>query len=126
MWRSNFCWRGYIEGAPELVVEIAASTASIDLRDKKRVYRRNGVREYLVWQVMTGRLDWFGLQREEYIAFVPDAQGIIKSEVFPGLWLSVSALLAGDMLDVMATLQGGLSSTEHQDFVRRLGSFSQP
>lgn len=34
----------YIEGAPELIVEIAASSASYDLYDKKRVYRRNGVR----------------------------------------------------------------------------------
>ena len=39
---------GYIEGAPELVAEIAASSAAIDLGDKKRAYRRNGVREYLV------------------------------------------------------------------------------
>lgn len=112
--------RGYIEGAPELIVEIAASTASIDLRDKKRVYRRNGVKEYLVWQVTSGRLNWFSLQGEEYIELLPDAKGIIKSQVFPGLWLLVSALLAGDMVDVMANLQAGLSSTEHQEFVQRL------
>jgi len=110
----------YIEGAPELIIEIAASTASIDLRDKKRVYRRNGVKEYLVWQVTSNRLNWFSLKGEEYIELLPDAKGIIKSQVFPGLWLSVSALLAGDMQDVLTNLQAGLSSTEHQEFVQRL------
>jgi Uma2 family endonuclease len=36
----------YVEGAPELVIEIAASSAAIDLHDKKHAYRRNGVKEY--------------------------------------------------------------------------------
>ncbi|MEC4891565.1 MAG: Uma2 family endonuclease [Oscillatoria sp. PMC 1051.18] len=115
---------GYIEGAPELVAEISASTASIDLRDKKRVYRRNRVQEYLVWQVMDRRLDWFALQGEEYISLTPDAEGIIRSKAFPGLWLAVAALLAGDMLLVMATLQAGLASPEHQRFLQQLTSFS--
>lgn len=113
---------GYIEGAPELVVEIAASTASIDLRDKKRVYRRNGVKEYLVWQVSNQRFDWFSWQEGEYISVEPDAQGIIRSQVFPGLWLAVTALLRENMLEVMETLQTGLASTEHQEFVEQLGN----
>lgn len=109
---------GYIEGAPELVAEIAASSASIDLRDKKRVYRRNGVKEYLVWQVMEGRFDWFFLQDGEYISLTPDAEEIIRSQVFPSLWLSVSGLLAGDMLEVITTLQTGLATPEHQQFLQ--------
>ncbi len=115
---------GYIEGAPEFVAEISASTATIDLRDKKRVYRRNGVKEYLVWQVINHRIDWFCLQEGEYISLIPDAEGIIHSQVFPGLWLSVSALLAGDMPQVIATLQSGISSAIHQQFVQQLTSFS--
>ena len=111
---------GYIEGAPELVVEIAASTASIDLRDKKRVYRRNGVKEYLVWQVSNQRFDWFSWQEGEYISVEPDAQGIIRSQVFPGLWLAIAALLGGNMLEVMETLQTGLASKDHQEFVGKL------
>lgn len=118
--QSRFDEEGYIEGAPELVAEIAASTASIDLRDKKRVYRRNGVKEYLVWQVMEERFDWFSLQDGEYISVTPDVSGIIRSQVFPGLWLAVSALLAGDMLQVIATLQNGLASNEHQQFLQQL------
>jgi Uma2 family endonuclease len=111
---------GYIEDAPELIAEIAASTASIDLRDKKRVYRRNGVKEYLVWQVMEERFDWFSLQDGEYISVAPNAEEIIRSQVFPGLWLAVSALLAGDMAQVIATLQTGLTSREHQQFLQQL------
>ena len=111
---------GYIEGAPELVVEIAASTASIDLRDKKRVYRRNGVKEYLVWQVSNQRFDWFSWQEGEYISLEPDAQGVIRSQVFPGLWLAALALLEGNMVEVMETLQTGLASKDHQEFVGKL------
>jgi Uma2 family endonuclease len=111
---------GYIEGAPELIVEIAASSATLDLRDKKRVYRRNRVQEYLVWQVFEHHLDWFSLQEEEYVPLVADPQGIIRSQVFPGLWLAVSELLAGNMQQVLAVLQSGLSSDSQQNFVQQL------
>ncbi|MEG4227318.1 Uma2 family endonuclease [Microcoleus sp. N9_B2] len=117
---------GYIEGAPEFVAEISASTATIDLRDKKRVYRRNGVKEYLVWQVMNRRIDWFSLQEEEYISLLPDAEGIIRSRVFSGLWLAVSALIDGDMPSAIATLQAGLNSEAHQEFVQQLTAFPNP
>jgi len=110
----------YVEGAPELVAEIAASSAAIDLGDKKRAYQRNGVQEYLVWQVFEQRLDWFGLQDGLYISLTPDSQDIIRSCIFPGLWLAVSDLLAGNMQQVLAVLQQGLSSAEHQNFVQKL------
>lgn len=112
---------GYIEGAPELVVEIAASTATIDLRDKKRAYRRNGVKEYIVWQVSDRQFDWFVLEGGDYTSLTPN-NNIIQSRVFPGLWLAVSALLAGDMAEVLKTLQTGLASPEHQIFQQRLSN----
>jgi Uma2 family endonuclease len=112
----------YIEGAPELVVEIAASSAAYDLHDKKRAYRRNGVQEYIVWQVFENKLDWFRLEVDEYVSLLPDSQGIIRSQIFPGLWLGVSALLQGEMRQVLAILQQGLVSSEYQDFVQRLSS----
>ncbi|MEB3308971.1 MAG: Uma2 family endonuclease [Snowella sp.] len=111
---------GYIEGAPELVVEIAASTATIDLRDKKRAYCRNKVQEYLVWQVFENRLDWFVLENEEYIAIKPNSQGILQSRIFPGLWLDVEALLRDDMAQVLATQQLGLTSPEYLQFKENL------
>ena len=57
---------GYIEGAPELVAEVASSSASYDLHAKLRVYRRNGVREYLVWRVLDREIDWFVLRAGQY------------------------------------------------------------
>ncbi|MBD2679926.1 Uma2 family endonuclease [Nostoc paludosum FACHB-159] len=109
----------YIEGAPELVVEIAASSVAIDLHDKKKAYSRNGVKEYIVWQIFENKLDWFRLQEGEYVSLEVDANGVIKSQVFPGLWLSISNLLAGNMQQVLAVLQLGLNSREHQLFVQQ-------
>ncbi|MBW4568582.1 MAG: Uma2 family endonuclease [Tolypothrix carrinoi HA7290-LM1] len=110
----------YIEGAPELVAEVAASSASNDLYDKKRAYRRNGVQEYIVWQILENKVDWFSLQNDEYVTLEADANGVIKSRIFPGLWLDMTALLTGEMTKVLAVLQAGLNSTEHQAFVERL------
>lgn len=110
----------YIEGAPEFIAEIAASSAAIDLSDKKRAYRRNGVREYLVWQVFDRKLDWFGLQETEYISLPMDDDGVIRSQVFPGLWLAVDDMLSGNMAQVLAVLQDGLASSDHTAFVKTL------
>ncbi|MCA1991450.1 MAG: Uma2 family endonuclease [Coleofasciculus sp. S288] len=110
----------YIEGAPELVAEIAASSASIDLHDKKRAYRRNGVREYIVWQVLDRKFNWFYLYEGEYVAVPIDKDGVMRSRVFPGLWLAVTDLLTGNMTRVLAVLQDKLNSPEHEAFVQQL------
>jgi len=109
----------YIEGAPELVVEIAASSAAIDLHAKKQAYRRNGVNEYIVWQVLDQKISGFYLEGE-YLERSPDPNGVLRSQVFPGLWLDVEKLLAGDMRRVLATLQAGTHSPEHSAFVQKL------
>ena len=111
---------GYIQGAPELIVEIAASTASYDLREKLQVYRRNGVQEYLVWQVSERIFDWFYLQDGKYIRLHGDDNNIIKSQVFPGLWLAIDSLLNYDLAEVIGVVQQGLNTTEHQNFVREV------
>lgn len=112
----------YIEGAPELIVEVAASSASIDLHEKLKVYRRNQVQEYLIWRVYEGQFDWFRLSEEKYIQPDPDANGVIRSTVFPGLCLERTALLAGNLARVLEVLQSGLASEEHQAFVQRLAN----
>jgi len=103
---------GYVEGAPELIAEIAASTVSIDVHEKLKVYRRNQVQEYLVWRVYNQELDWFRLVESKYIKLQANAQGIISSEVFPGLWLDKEALLTGDLAKVLAVLQQGLEASK--------------
>ena len=105
---------------PELIVEVAASSAAYDLHGKLQVYRRNGVQEYLVWQVYDRRVDWFQWTEDGYAALTPDSSGVIHSRMFPGLHLAVPALLQGDMAQVLATLQKGLGTAEHRTFVARL------
>jgi len=110
----------YVEGAPELVAEVTASTASYDLHDKKRAYRRNGVREYVVWRTRDAALDWLVLREGRYERLAPGADGVLRSEVFPGLWLDAGALLAGDTGRVLDVLGQGLATPEHAAFAARL------
>lgn len=110
----------YLEGAPELIVEIAGSSVSHDLYEKFEVYQRRSVKEYLVWQLYENRLDWFVLQQGQYTSLTPDNDGIIRSRTFPGLFLAVEALLSGDMATVLAVLQQGLQTKEHVAFVAYL------
>lgn len=112
--------KGYLDGSPELIVEIAATSATYDLHDKLQAYRRNQIQEYIVWQVNDKRLDWFELVEGQYLPLVLDANGIIKSKVFPGLNLAVNDLLEGEMANVLAELQKGLASEEHVKFMQGL------
>jgi hypothetical protein len=98
----------YVVGAPELVAEVAASSVNIDLTTKLRVYRRNQVREYLVWRVLEETLDWFVLRNSQYERLSVSAAGLYQSEVFPGLWLDAAALTRFDPAAVLQGLQKGL------------------
>ncbi|MBN1992364.1 MAG: Uma2 family endonuclease [Anaerolineae bacterium] len=110
----------YIEGPPELIVEIAASSASYDLHDKLNVYRRNGVQEYVVWRVYEEALDWFQLREGIYHPLEAGEDGVIRSQVFPGLQLAVEALLAGDMATVLAVAKEGTETEARAAFAERL------
>jgi Uma2 family endonuclease len=112
--------KGYLEGAPELIVEVAASTVSYDLHGKFQTYQKHGVKEYLVWRVYDGEVDWFYLPDDDYVKMQADARGLLRSQVFPGLWLNVKALLKGELNKVLATLQKGLAAKEHAAFVKQL------
>jgi Uma2 family endonuclease len=108
----------YVEGAPELVAEVASSSVSFDLHTKFNVYRRCGVKEYIVWRVLDREIDWFVLEHGAFERLPPDTDGIYKSRVFPGLWLNGEALLNGDLAQVLATLQTGLASPDHTPFLQ--------
>ncbi len=110
----------YIEDGPELVAEVAASSASDDRGDKLEVYRRNGVREYIVWRVLQRQLDWFVLREGRYERLAPGPDGILCSEVFPGLWLDGQALVGGDLARVLAVVGQGIATPEHAAFVAHL------
>lgn len=111
---------GYIEGAPELAIEIPASSASYDLHDKLQEYERRGVREYVVWRVFDDAIDWFELVGGSFVRREPDATGLHKSVVFSGFWLNPGALLDEDLPTLIDGLHQGLASPEHAAFVERL------
>lgn len=118
--RSSVTNDDYLAGPPELVVEIAASSVAYDLGVKRRVYARSGVQEYLAAQAYEQRVDWFVLREGVYETLEPGLDGVLRSEVFPGLWLPVDALWTGDLAGMLAVLQEGLASTEHAAFVAQL------
>jgi hypothetical protein len=112
--------KGYLEGAPDLVAEIASSSASYDLGSKLKAYRRDGVREYLVRRVLDRQIDWSRLNADRYEPLQPEADGTLRSTVFPGLWLDPAALIQGDVNAVFAVVQQGLNAPEHAGFVAEL------
>ncbi len=105
---------------PELVAEIASSSVSIDLHAKLNVYRRSGVREYVAWRVLDLAIDWFILRDGEYRPLAPGDDGILGSEVFPGLCLNAAAMLDGKLDQVLGKLQQGIATLEHQKSVAAL------
>lgn len=109
---------GYVEGPPELVVEIAASSASYDLHAKRRAFERAGVAEYVVIVVAERRVAWWRLANGRYDVLMADGDGIVRSRVFPGLWLATEPLLAGDLAAVLDVQAAGIASDAHAGFVR--------
>jgi hypothetical protein len=111
---------GYVAGAPEFVGEVAASSVSYDLHVKLNVYRRNGVREYLVWRTQDAQFDFFQLRDGDFHMVMPDEQGVLRSAIFPGLWIATAALTRSDLASAIEVLQQGLASPEHATFAARL------
>jgi Uma2 family endonuclease len=111
---------GYLAGPPELVLEIAFNRFAIDFHAKPNDYARYGVQEYLIICVEPLEMKWFDLHRGQEMR--TDSEGICRSRTFPGLWIDAPALLANDLAKSMATLQCGLATPEHAEFVARLAA----
>lgn len=111
---------GYVHGAPELVVEIAASSAALDLHDKLDAYRRAGVCEYIVWRPEEKACDWFILEEDNFIKLAQDKGHVLSSQVFPGLTLDVLALVSENAAGVLAALNRALGKAAHRAFVKKL------
>ncbi len=104
-------------GAPELVVEVCQTSRSYDLGPKLGLYERAGVTEYLAFLVKERRTEWRILEDGSYGLLQPDADGVLRSRVFPGLWLDEAAFWGGDLKAVRAKLEAGLRSPEHAAFL---------
>jgi len=110
----------YYAGAPELAVEVSLSSASYDLGPKMELYRAAGVQEYVTVLLAESRIAWYRLVNRKYITLQPGSDGLLRSVVFPGLWLDAAALIALNRPRIFDVLDLGLRSPEHQDFVRAL------
>jgi Uma2 family endonuclease len=115
---------GYIVGAPELVIEVSHSTRKQDLGPKKADYERAGVQEYVVVGIDPDEVRWFVSRAGRFEEILPGPDGIYRSEVFPGLWLDPRGLLSGDLPSLRETLDRGLATPEHAEFVDRLAGGS--
>ncbi len=109
--------QGYVAGGPELVAEVAGGRTDAVLRAKKTTYRQAGIREYILWHVEDGEVEWFSLNGSRYVRLRAGRDGIHRSVVFPGLWLDAAALVRYDGPEVMRVLNLGLVSPEHAAFV---------
>lgn len=109
-----------IEGAPELVVEVAASSASYDMNAKLNVYRRSGVQEYIVWQIYENQILWYQLVEGQYEQLESNSEGIVESQIFPGLILPLEDMQSRDIAEVLAQLQTRLGSAAHKAYIQKL------
>lgn len=110
----------YSSGVPELAVEICYSSTDYDLGPKLNLYQASGVPEYIAVLTLERKVIWLELVDGRYRPIEPDADGVLRSRIFPGLWLDPAALLAGDTARLAAVGQRGIASPEHAEFVRRL------
>ena len=108
------------------MAEISGSSVSIDLNEKKDVYLRNGVREYLVSRVYDEEIDWFVSRNGRFERILADSSGVMCSSIFPGLWIKIDALLKGDLVELGRTLDSGLATPEHAAFVSQLAAAQTP
>lgn len=109
--------KDYLEGPPELVVEIAHSRRALAMHAKRDDYRASGVIEYFVLLMEEREVRWFSFPDDE---IRPNREGISRSRVFPGLWIDINALLHLDSKRLMEVLQQGLASRPHASFMKRL------
>ena len=110
----------YLAGAPEFIVEVAVSSAAYDLYEKLAIYRRNGVQEYLVLLAYEQETRWYQLVEGTYILLEPDTEGLIRSQVFPGLHFHSDHFWADNLAALLKVLESGLASPEHQEFAAGL------
>jgi Uma2 family endonuclease len=110
----------YITNAPELIAEISDTSRSLDLHGKLDDYRRYGVLDYLVVCVAEKTVRWFDLSTDRELPLPAD--GIIRSRVFPGLWIDTRALLKKNSGRLLRILNQGLATPEHAEFVERLAA----
>lgn len=109
----------YAAGAPEFIAEVSHTTIARDAGVKLQLYERSGVREYLIVRPKKKQAIWHELVDGKYREIAPSDDGILRSRVFPGLWLDTLALWSRDLPGLAAAVQRGVATAEHAQFVRK-------
>lgn len=112
----------YLHGTPEMFVEVCLTSAAYDLHQKCDLYEKAGVPEYIAVILAKQQIRWHRLVDGKYKLLRPDQHGVYRSRIFPGLWLDSKALFKDDMPRVLVTLNQGIASEEHLEFVRSLAA----
>ncbi len=112
----------FLGGVPELVLEVSSASRAKDLGPKLREYERLGVLEYVVRALGPDEVIWHILHEGRLVATPPDADGLHRSRIFPGLWLDPAALLARDTRRLREAIDRGRASPAHAAFVARLAA----
>lgn len=92
--RLNIIGEKKIEGAPDIVVEILSdSTAYYDLRHKKRIYEKHGVKEYWIVDPMEKGIEIYENKEGKFI-LISDAvnNGAVKSNMLKGFEVNLEEI----------------------------------
>ncbi|WP_459558498.1 Uma2 family endonuclease [Lacunimicrobium album] len=111
---------GFLTGTPDLVIEIAASSVSKDMFEKRDMYEQAGIPEYLVWRTEDRAFDYFRLEKQQYVHRTLDPEEKWFSRTFPTLVFDIHFLLAIDYRAALKTLRQSLASPAHAVFVAEL------
>jgi hypothetical protein len=72
--------------------------------------------------VFDRQIYWFYWDAGRYVDLEPGDDGLYRSSLFPVRWLDREAMVQGNLAQVLARLNQGLQSTEHQIFVEKMQS----
>lgn len=101
---------GLRSGVPELAVEVCDSRRSYDLGVKLRMYGTAGVPEYLALIIEQRRIEWRVLEGGQYRMLKRHRDGMLRSRIFPGLWLDIEAFWREDRGGLRAAVDRGVPS----------------
>ena len=85
-----------IEGAPDMIIEILSpSNAYYDLRQKKDIYEKYGVKEYIIVDPMQQNAETYVIENGVYVLKQKAGKtGQLLSTVLPGLVFDLSKIFA--------------------------------
>jgi Uma2 family endonuclease len=110
--RQHIVKQAYVDGAPDLIVEIISpSTAHLDRVKKKNQYAECGVREY--WMIDPNRqtAEFSRNHEGKWVPMPITAEGVFYSVVVPGFWLRVDWFWAEELPDPLETVMQILNLT---------------